>query len=170
MYFFNIRQILEEVVAEELNLPGQPLAIEFLQRNHADVYRLRIGRETFIAHATRSGKAYLRRIRENLQRLELLEDPRIPRIAAWRSAHSGALPGREWALLVYRELPGREISRRNYSPSAWAELSQLLERVHSIEVDVPPSSAPVLQGDRPADFAAFGQAMVLRISDLPLGG
>ena len=69
MHFLNIRQQLEEIVDDELGLVGHSRTFEFLHHGHSDVYRIRAGGHRFIAHAASGSKAYLRRVRDNLDRL-----------------------------------------------------------------------------------------------------
>ena len=153
--------------SEELAPYGAIHAVDFIQRNHTDVYRVRAERGTLIAHASSDAKSYLKHVRANLDVLAPLEDQRIPRVRAWRSA--GALPGRDWAVLVYEEIPGEKLSRRNYSSAVWNGLAECLARVHALEGEAQPATGPVANGHDPDNFAAFAATLLLRMGDLPLG-
>src|SRR5438132_2923789 len=167
MHFLNIRQQLDEIV-DELGLVGHSRTFEFLHHGHSDVYRIRAGGHRFIAHAASGSKAYLRRVRDNLDRLADLNDHRIPRIAAWRSSNGGVLPGYEWAFLVYEELEGGILTSATFSTSAWRSLADLLLLVHQEDGDAGPASGPVFRHDDPSVFAAFGQALLIRLAELPM--
>jgi aminoglycoside phosphotransferase (APT) family kinase protein len=168
MHFLNIRQQLDEIVDDELGLVGCPRVFEFVHHNHTDIYRVRAGGRSFIAHASWGNKAYLRRVRKNLERLADLEDDRIPNVVGWRVSNGGVLPDYEWAVLVYEELQGRALSSANFSARAWNNLADLLQRVHQLDGDAERSTAPVFRHGEAAAFSAFSQALLLRINDLPL--
>jgi aminoglycoside phosphotransferase (APT) family kinase protein len=153
--------------AEELARYGAIHSVEFIQRNHTDVYRVRAERGTLIAHATSDGKSYLKRVRANLDLLAPLQDSRIPRVLAWQSA--GALPGRDWAVLVYEEIPGEKVSRRNFSSAAWEGLAECLARVHALDFEGQHPTGPVANGHDPSNFGAFAATLLLRMGDLPIG-
>jgi aminoglycoside phosphotransferase (APT) family kinase protein len=167
MHFIDFRSTLNDLAGEELAPYGAIQRVEFLHRNHTDVYRVRTSSASLIAHASSEGKSYLKRVRENLELLASLEDPRIPRMLAWR-AGSSALPVRDWAVLVYEEKPGEEISRRNFSRAGWSALTECLARVHSLDADDAVRVGPVHEGADPSNFVAFGEALKLRMADLPL--
>jgi Ser/Thr protein kinase RdoA (MazF antagonist) len=168
MHFLDIRRQLDEIVDDELGLVGCQRAFEFVHHNHADVYRVTAGGRSFIAHASSGSKAYLRRVRDNLERLADLDDGRIPKVAAWRASNGGVLPRYEWAVLVYEELDGRALSAANFSARVWNSLTDLLERVHELDADVERSTAPVFRQAEASAFSAFSQALLLRIANLPL--
>lgn len=168
MNFLNIRQQLDEIVDDELGLVGSARSFEFLHHNHTDVYRVRARGQSFIAHASSGSKAYLRRVRNNLERLADLEDGGIPKVVAWRVSNGGILPGYEWAILVYEELDGRALSPANFSARAWNSLADLLQRVHDLDGDAEGSTAPVFRHGEASAFSAFSQALLVRIANLPL--
>jgi aminoglycoside phosphotransferase (APT) family kinase protein len=168
MKFLDFQSVLSEMFTEELAVYGEIRRVEFLHRNHTDIYRVRAGGGNLIAHAASDGKGYLKRLRANLDQLASLEDGRIPRFLAWRAA-TGAVPTRDWAVLVYEEIPGENVNPRNFSSEAWNSLAECLARVHGLEADAEPSSGPVFSGHDPANFAAFARTLVLRVRDLPLG-
>jgi aminoglycoside phosphotransferase (APT) family kinase protein len=167
MHFLDFRPVLTAMFAEELAPLGSIDALEFIHRNHADVYRVRAQRGTLIAHASADGKPYLERVRANLELVAPMADCRIPQIRAWR-AGTGALPTRDWAVLVYEEIPGERISRRNFGQAAWEGLAECLARVHMLDGDSQPSGGPAFSGHDPANFAAFADTLMLRMGGLPL--
>jgi Ser/Thr protein kinase RdoA (MazF antagonist) len=120
-----------------------------------------------VVHATASNKAYLQRVRDNLRQLEGLKDSRIPRVVSWRAAGGSALPDFDWALLVCSELPGETLSPRNYRPSVWVSLSDLLARLHAQtgEDELP---APVLRPEHPETFRTFAEILLLRLREFPI--
>ena len=167
MHFLDFRSVLSGMFTEELAPYGTIHAVDFIQRNHTDVYRVGAERGTLIAHATSDGKSYLKQVRANLDVLAPLEDRRIPRVLAWRAA-TGGLPGRDWAVLVYEEIPGEKLSRRNYSSAVWDGLAECLARVHALDAAAHPTTGPVSSGHDPSNFGAFAATLLLRMGDLPL--
>jgi len=167
MHFLDFRSVLSTVFAEELAPFGSIETVDFIHRNHTDVYRVRATGGTLIAHASSDGKPYLRRVRANLELVAPLADRRIPRIRAWR-AGTGALPSRDWAVLVYEEIPGERISRRNFGRGAWDGLAECLAGVHVLDGDRQPGGGLVFSGHDPANFPAFADTLMLRMSDLPV--
>jgi Ser/Thr protein kinase RdoA (MazF antagonist) len=168
MQFLDVRRLLNEIVDDELGLARCPRGFEFLHSNHTDIYRVRAAGKDFIAQLSSGSKAYLKRLRENLDRLAILEDLRIPRVVAWRASNGGALPGCDWAVLVYPEPQGHALGASNFSLKTWLNLCDLLGRVHELEGDSGPSTAPVFRFGDAAGFDAFGQALLVRIGDLPV--
>jgi aminoglycoside phosphotransferase (APT) family kinase protein len=167
MHFLDFRSMLTTMFAEELAPLGSIEAVDFIHRNHADVYRVRAQRGTLIAHASSDGKPYLKRMRDNLKLLAPLADRRIPHVRAWRAGTAG-LPTRDWAVLVYDEIPGERISRRNFGRATWEGLAECLARVHTLDGDIQPGGGPVFTGHNPANFPAFADTLMLRMGDLPL--
>ena len=168
MHFLDFRSVLTDIFAEELAPLGPVQGVDFIHRNHTDVYRVRAKHANLIAHASADGKGYLKRVRDNLEVLQPLEDPRIPAILAWRS--SAAAPrNHEWAVLLYQEKPGEAISRRNFQPAVWKGIAECLSRVHELEGDRLPVPGPVFNGHDPAHFDAFARTLTLRTGDLPMG-
>jgi aminoglycoside phosphotransferase (APT) family kinase protein len=165
--FVDFRSIVGDLFAEELAPFGPIDRVEFLQRNHTDVYRVEARRGTLIAYASSDGKGYLKRVRANLELLAPLQDPRIPRLLAWR-AGTAALPTRDWAVLVYEEKPGKEISRRNFQPAVWDGLAECLARVHGLDGENQPPAGPVFSIQDASNFPAFARTLLLRMADLPL--
>lgn len=167
MHFLDFRSVLAGMFAEELAPYGAIHAVDFIHRNHTDIYRVRAERGTLIAHASSDGKGYLKQVRANLEVLAPLQDRRIPRVLAWQAA-AGALPSRDWAVLVYEEIPGEKVSRRNFSPAAWEGLAECLAQVHALDGHSQPSRGPVFSGHDPANFASLANALLLRMGNLPL--
>jgi Ser/Thr protein kinase RdoA (MazF antagonist) len=168
VHFLDFRSVLDAMFAEELAPYGAIHTVDFIQRNHTDVYRVRAERGTLIAHATSDGKSYLKQVRANLDVLASLQDRRIPRVLAWQAA-TGGLPGRDWAVLVYAEIPGDKVSRRNFSTAVWEGLAECLARVHALDGEGQPATGPVANGHDPSNFAAFAATLLLRMGDLPIG-
>ena len=162
MRFLDFRSLLTDMFAEELAPFGPIEAVNFIHRNHTDVYRVRGKGGTLIAHASSDGKPYLKRVRTNLELVAPLADRRIPQIRAWR-AGTGALPTRDWAVLVYEEIPGERISRRTFRRAAWDDLADCLARVHALDGERLPGDGPVFNGHDPANFAAFADTLHLPI-------
>ncbi len=169
MHFIDFPSVLGEMASEELAPYGAIDRVEFLDRSHSDVYRIHAQRGTLIAHASADAKSYLKRVRANLDLLAPLQDPCIPQPLAWRSGIS-TLPSYEWAVLVYAEKPGRELSRRNFAEAGWHALSQCLARVHAMEGESAQPASPVHVGSSPSSFSAFVNTLQLRMTDLPLDG
>jgi len=167
MHFLDFRSVLTDMFAEELAPYGSIEAVDFIHRNHTDVYRIRAQRGSLIAHVSSDGKPYLKRVRNNLELVAPLNDRRIPKIQAWR-AGTGTIATRDWAVLVYEEIPGERVSRRNFARSTWDGLAECLANVHSLEGDELPGGGPVFSGHNPANFAAFARTLMLRIGDLPM--
>ncbi|MEO6798292.1 MAG: aminoglycoside phosphotransferase family protein [Candidatus Dormibacter sp.] len=167
MHFLDFRSVLTDMFAEELAPFGPVAGIEFIHRNHTDVYRIRGHRGNLIVHASADGKAYLKRLRANLELLAPLEDPRIPKPLAWRSS-SAAPRNHEWAVLVYEEKLGEKISRHHFPSGAWEGIAECLARVHALEGDDVPVSGPVFNGHDAAHFDAFARTLLLRMGDLPM--
>lgn len=167
MHFLDFRSVLTSMAAEELAPFGSIEAVDFIHRNHTDVYRVRARHGTLIAHASSDGKPYLRRVRTNLELVAPLADRRIPQVRAWRSG-TGTLPARDWAVLVYEEIPGERISRRNFGPAVWDNLAECLAGVHALEGEAEPAGSPVFSGHHPANFTAFAETLILRMGGLPL--
>jgi len=168
MRFLDFHSLLSEMSSEELGSYGAIRGVEFIHRNHTDVYRVQTERGTLIAHAAADGKAYLQRLRDNLEQLAPLNDRRIPRVVTWRDG-AAPPPARNWALLVYEQIPGEELSRRNFDRRAWNDLAECLARVHALDGDPTTLARTVLWADRPSHFKAFCSALSLRMESLPLG-
>ncbi len=168
MRVLDVRLLLDTIFHEELGLHAGVDALEFIHRHHADVYRLRAGGVSYIAHVTPDGMDYLRHTRDNLQRLSPLHDDRIPRVVAWRDGTTDGVPGREWAVLVSSEISGEELSPRSFTPQVWASLCDLLQRVHALPADAEPCAAACRPVHEPAAFRAFAETLLLRLRDLPI--
>jgi aminoglycoside phosphotransferase (APT) family kinase protein len=168
MQFLDFHSVLGAMFAEELAPYGAIRSVDFIHRNHTDIYRVRAERGTLITHASSDGKGYLKRMRANLELLSQLQDRRVPRLLAWR-ASAGALPTRDWAVLVYEEIPGEKLSRRNFSRAAWNDLTESLARVHALDGEGPRPVGPVFNDHDASNFAAFSRTILLRIGDLPIG-
>jgi Ser/Thr protein kinase RdoA (MazF antagonist) len=166
--FLDFRSVLSGMFAEELAPYGAIRAVDFIHRNHTDIYRVQTERGSLIAQASSDGKGYLKRVRASLELLAPLQDRRIPRLLSWQAA-AGALPTRQWAVLIYEEIPGEKISRRNFSRGAWNDLVECLARIHGLDGEGQPPAGPVFNGHDPSNFAAFARTLLLRMSDLPLG-
>lgn len=168
MQFVDVRRLLDEIVDDELRLVGSPRAFRFVRLDRTEVYRLQVGSRSYVAHVSSGSKTYLKQLRENLDRLSDLNDPRIPRVLAWRSSNGGVLPAYEWAVLVHDDFEGRPLSAANLSGSVWSGLADLLQRLYELDGDPVRSTAPVFSYDNISGFGEFGRALLLRIAHLPL--
>jgi Ser/Thr protein kinase RdoA (MazF antagonist) len=168
MRFLDFQSVLSGMFAEELAAYGAIRSVDFIHRNHTDIYRVQAERGTLIAHASSDGKGYLKRVRANLELLAPLQDRRIPRVLAWGAA-AGALPTRDWAVLVYEEIQGEKISRRTFSRGAWRGLADCLAGIHGLDGEGQPPAGPVFNGNDASNFTAFARTLLLRMGDLPLG-
>jgi aminoglycoside phosphotransferase (APT) family kinase protein len=168
MHFIHLRGLLDGIFRDEPGL-GVPIeGVEFIHRHHTDVYRVRAGGATYIAHVTPESREYLRRVRDNLLRVAPLQEQHIPRVVAWREAPAAAPAGREWAALLCTEIPGEELSRRSYSTAAWTDLSRLLRRIHGLPGRPDAGSADGRRIYEANAFPAFADTMLLRLRLLPL--
>ena len=176
MRVLNVRPLVEEVFRTERALPSpvQEVSLVYLHdgqgagRWHGskEVYRVRAGNDSFLVHLTPYSRDELQHLRENLAFLAQLVDRRIPRVLAWRE--SGPSPaGRGWAMMVCAEIPGGELGRANYSSAAWADLCDLLARVHAL-----PAEGDLFAAGPCADFTSgfpdFAESLLLRLEGLPL--
>jgi aminoglycoside phosphotransferase (APT) family kinase protein len=162
MRVLDIRTVLGEIFVTEPDLTGPVEEIAFIHRSECDVYRVMAGGRRFIAHVSPDGTEYLHRLRANLDRVALLDDERIPRIAACREA-SG-----EWGLLLCREIPGEEMSRASATRSVLRSLADLLLRLHSIEEPRGHSREAAGRVSDPEAFDGFAKTLTDRLSDLPI--
>jgi aminoglycoside phosphotransferase (APT) family kinase protein len=167
VHFLDVRRILETTFAEDPALATPLGPLEFIHRHNTEVYRLEAGGRLFIVHVTHWNQPYLRRVRDNLHRLGSLEDERIPRVVAWRDAGPDAPLGRNWAMLVYAEVPGVELGPKSYNSAVWADLCDLLLKVHALPGSVEPPTVS-LRTDSVAAFPAFAETLLLRLNHLPL--
>src|SRR5437764_7125669 len=101
----NVDLLIRTSFREEPGLPAEIDRLEFLQRHHTDVYRVRTAAGDYIAQITPDGTEYLKRLWHNLRQLEGLDDRRIPRVHAFREG--------EWSVLITTALQGTELSPRN---------------------------------------------------------
>jgi aminoglycoside phosphotransferase (APT) family kinase protein len=153
-------------MVQDGKLPGPIEHLEFVQRQNTEVYRLSAGARRFIVHLTLQNVEYLRRICNNLHQLSGLEDDRIPRVAVWQ-ANSDSPRTQGWAILIYDEIPGVELGPQNYTPAVWANLCDLLRRIHPIPqaLEQPAGS---FQTDKLTAFPVFAESLILRLRGLPL--
>jgi Ser/Thr protein kinase RdoA (MazF antagonist) len=142
--------------------------LQFVAKHHTTVYRVRTGDCTYIVHVTPHGTEDLSRIELNLRRLESLGDDRIPRVLAFRAACRQAPLDQRWALLVMSDIPGEELSSRNFSPAAWSNLSGLIRRVHALPAEHDPGSEACRRIDEAAAFPDFAETFISHMVGLPL--
>jgi Ser/Thr protein kinase RdoA (MazF antagonist) len=176
MRILNARPLIEKIFRTEAGLPDSVEEVSLVHLHDAqgearwhgskEVYRVRAGGRAYMAHVTPDRCEELRRFRDNLRFLAKLGDDRVPRVVAWRdsAARSAA---RAWAVMVCPELPGSEIGPSNYSPPAWADLCDLMVKVHSLSPD------GELLGDHDGAnhaeaFADFAECLLTRLEGLPL--
>lgn len=162
MRVLDVSAVVTEICNTEVAIGGPPQAIAFIGTGHSDVYRVTAGGGTFIAYASRGGTEYLKRLRANLETVAALEDNRIPREIAWRKSNG------VWAVLMCPEIPGEELNAANATDTALDALGSLLMRVHSMEAPAEPSNALTWPVSDPSAFAAFGEMLIGRLSDLPI--
>src|SRR5205823_11111039 len=101
-----------------------------------------------IAHVSTTGMEYLQRLRTKLDQVAIINDERVPRVAAW--CHSDS--GKAWAVLVCHELPGQELNPMNATPSVLESLADLLLRLHAVEAPTERRDAIVFTPDDVAGF------------------
>ncbi|HVS06608.1 MAG TPA: aminoglycoside phosphotransferase family protein [Candidatus Dormibacteraeota bacterium] len=162
MRVLNLAAIIDEICNSEAAIGGPVQRTAFIGQSHADVYRVTAGGRTFIAHASRQGIEYLMRLRANLDRVAVLEDDRIPREVAWRTSNGA------WAVLMYPEIAGEELHASNATDEALESLGDLLRRLHSVEDPGHQPSDLAGRVNEPSAFAAFGEMLIHRLSDLPI--
>jgi aminoglycoside phosphotransferase (APT) family kinase protein len=162
----NLRPLLESTFREGAQLPPTLDGLEFLQRHYSDVYRVFAGGGTYIAHVTLDGREYLRRVRDNLATLAALNDARIPRVIAWQEADDHGQD--QWAVLVYPEIAGGELNPRTYTPAVWADLCELLLRVHALPAPTAPAFLVTPRIDDVQAFPGFAEELLGRLRDLRL--
>src|ERR1700716_60076 len=141
MRVLNARPLIEDVFHTDPALPDpvRNLSLLYLHdgqgggRWHGskEVYRVQAGAGTYVVHVTPHSREELLHLRANLDFLSQLSDQRIPRVLAWRDSGPSP-PGRAWAMMVCAEIPGAELGPANCSPQGWADLCELLLRVHSL--------------------------------------
>ena len=122
----------------------------------------------YIAQVAPDGTEYLGRLAQNLRRLAGLDDPRIPRVHAYREGVAPAGSEGRWSVLITTALPGTELSQRTYSRQAWADLSDVLHRVHglpAISRGTSDVSLPVYSLDA---FPALAENLLLHLDGLPI--
>jgi len=158
----NITSIIEEICTTEAAVGGPVERIDFLGHSHSDVYRVKAGGRSFIAHAAPGGTEYLKRLHSNLEIVAVLKDDRIPREVAWRNSNAA------WAVLMYPEIPGNELNRSNVTDTVLTSLRDLLARLHSIEDQGQPHNTLAGRINEPSAFVAFGEAFIRRLADLPI--
>lgn len=156
--------LLHEIFETETALPSTVESVELIGHEQTDVFRIRAGGQSFIAHISTHGTAYLERVRTNLGRLAALNDERIPQIAAWwRPDH-----GKQCSVLICGEIPGVELSPANVTPQALDSLADLLVKVHSVEAPVERPDGVSYTPDDPKAFAALRSTLLSRLTDLPI--
>lgn len=164
MRILNAPTLLEEIFAREPELPSTVQSIELLARGHADVYRVVAGSDRFVAHISRNGTEYLKRLRANLTRVQFLGKAQVPQVVAWCQADAG----HSWSVLICTEVAGRELDRKNASPNGLASLADVLFRLHAVEAPVERRDGILFTADDAAGFGAFSETLLARLADLPV--
>ena len=162
MRVLNIAAIIDEICGTEAAVGGPVQRVDFLGRSQADVYRVVAAGRNFIVHATPDGTEYLKRLRANLDTVAVLDDSRIPREVAWRKSNGA------WAVLMYPEIPGEELNASNATDWVLDSLGDLLLGLHTVEDPAQPRNGLAGRVNEPSAFAAFGEMLIHRLSDLPI--
>lgn len=175
MRVLNARPLIEETFITEPALSGsiEDIRLAYLHNGQGasrwhgskEVYRVRAGGKRYMVHVTPQSSEQLLRVRDNLRFLARLGDGRIPSVVAWRDSGPRP-PGQCWAMMVCPELPGEELGPRTYSSTAWADLRDLLLKVHALPADGDLFSNN--DADHARAFADFAECLLLRLDDLPL--
>jgi Ser/Thr protein kinase RdoA (MazF antagonist) len=164
----NVGQLLRTIFLEEAGLPDEIDRLEFVQRHHTDVYRVRAGAGDYIAQISPDGTQYLERLCHNLRQLEGLDDRRIPRVHAFRQGGSASQSQGAWSVLITTALQGTEFSPRTYSWRAWADLSDVLQRIHGLAANHQASWGVSVPAYSVEAFPALAETLMLHLRGLPL--
>ena len=159
----DVAAVLGDIFATDLGIK-EAVEIEFIHHTRPDVYRVTAGGRSFIAHVDPDERQPLRDLRLNLRRVASLDDDRIPRVAAWSESEAGP----KWSVVVCWEIEGEELNRRNFSDDALESLGDLLFKVHSIPGPAGTTNGPSRPFHEPTAFAGFAEALMGRLSDLPV--
>ncbi len=165
-----MRPLLEAIFDEEAELPSRVDSIEQVRWDYCDVYRVRAEARDYMAHVTAESSGQLRRTRQNLDRLRSLAQAGIPRAVAWRDSEGRNGQDREWAILISTQIPGSELSQRNFNRLVWTDLKELLRQIHLMPVHDLEPAATSLPVHEPAAFAGVGEALqgLFRLLRVPL--
>lgn len=164
MRLINARRLLESSSCPELHVRG----IEFVQRHHTEVYRVRTTDATYILHVTAQSTELMRRVHGNLRRLEVLQDNRIPRVVRWWDGGETAAGGQQWAALLMTEIPGTELSSSTVGDRVWNDICEVLRAVHGLPAEEWPPGAQLRIDDASA-FPDFAESLLSRVAPLAVG-
>ena len=166
----NVGPLIRTIFREEAELPAEIDRLEFVQRHHTDVYRVRTAVGDYIAQVAPDGTEYLTRLYHNLRQLHSLDDARIPRVRAFREGAVAPQSESGWSVLVTTALQGTELSPRTYSQEAWVDLSDVLHRVHGLAATPPGTSDFSFPAYSVDAFPALVETLLLHLGGLPLDG
>ena len=164
----NVGSLIRTIFREERGLPSEIDRLEFVQRHHTDVYRVRTVAGEYIAQVAPDGTEYLKRLCQNLRQLESLDDRRIPQVKAFRHRAPASQAQGAWSILITTALQGTEFSPRTYSGEAWADLSDVLQRIHRLPATAQTSSEVSLPTYSVNAFPALAETLLLHLEGLPL--
>jgi aminoglycoside phosphotransferase (APT) family kinase protein len=166
----NVDPLIRTIFREEAGLPAEIDRLEFVQRHHTDVYRVRTAAGEYIAQVAPDGTEYLRRLCHNLRQLESLDDRRIPWVHAFRESIVAPQSESGWSLLITKALEGTELSPSTHSREAWVDLCDVLHRVHGLSATPQSTSDFNFPVHSVGAFSGFAETLLLHLGGLPLDG
>ena len=149
------RAVAEQVLLHE-GFPQPSIdVLHLVQRGECDVYRARAGSHELVLHT--GPEQVVEQLHDNLVTLEQIEGEGVPRVIGWT-----APPDCEHgpAVLITSLIAGLELSGRTFKREAWADLCDLLLRLHRL-----PAVAESSGRRRPVHDAASFPALAAQLEE-----